>query len=46
MAADINNTAIRLQDKPSVFGHVSSRVIGQKVIVDFFIDHWPQIYTE
>uniref|UniRef100_A0A915D473 Aminopeptidase N n=1 Tax=Ditylenchus dipsaci TaxID=166011 RepID=A0A915D473_9BILA len=46
MAADMNNTVIRLQDKPSVFGHVSNRVIGQKVIVDFFIDHWEQIYED
>ncbi|KAI1719438.1 peptidase family m1 domain-containing protein [Ditylenchus destructor] len=46
MAADVNNTVIRLQDKPSVFGHVSQRITGQKVIVDFFIDHWPQIYED
>lgn len=31
MAADANNTVIRLQDKPSVFAHVSSRIIGKKV---------------
>lgn len=46
MAADINNTVIRLQDKPSVFGHVSGRLIGQKIILDFFIDHWQQIYND
>lgn len=46
MAADINNTVIRLQDKPSVFAHVSSRMVGKKIILDFFLDHWKQIYSE
>nr|CAD2203580.1 unnamed protein product [Meloidogyne enterolobii] len=46
MASDVNSTIIRLQDKPSVFTHVGSRIIGKKIILDFFIDRWPRIYQD
>jgi len=46
MAANINSSVIRLQDKPSVFAHVSSRMVGKKIILDFFLDHWDQLYRD
>ncbi|KAH7711631.1 peptidase family M1 containing protein, partial [Aphelenchoides avenae] len=46
MAADINNTVIRLQDKASVFNFVGKQVIGEKVTLDFFMDHWTQLYKD
>ncbi|CAK5073541.1 unnamed protein product [Meloidogyne enterolobii] len=46
MAIDLNNTIIRLQDSPSVFKYVGSRIIGKKIILDFFIDKWPIIYQK
>ncbi|CAK5076099.1 unnamed protein product [Meloidogyne enterolobii] len=44
MAIDVNNTIIRLQDKPLVFKYIGDRIIGKKIILDFFIDKWPKIY--
>src|SRR4051812_38728009 len=47
MTIDFNNTLIRLQDKPNVFDSVSSQEpIGQTIALEFFMDHWPQIYKE
>ncbi|CAK5091685.1 unnamed protein product [Meloidogyne enterolobii] len=46
MAIDVNNTIIRLQDSPSVFKYVGSRIIGKKIILDFFFDKWPIIYQK
>uniref|UniRef100_A0A183BZM7 Peptidase_M1 domain-containing protein n=1 Tax=Globodera pallida TaxID=36090 RepID=A0A183BZM7_GLOPA len=46
LAADASSTVIRLQDKPSVFSHVASRIIGKKIVLDFFIDHWNEIYED
>ncbi|KAL3101234.1 hypothetical protein niasHT_027990 [Heterodera trifolii] len=46
LASDANSSVIRLQDKPSVFSHVSSRIIGKKIVLDFFIDHWDEIYND
>uniref|UniRef100_A0A914HL42 Aminopeptidase n=1 Tax=Globodera rostochiensis TaxID=31243 RepID=A0A914HL42_GLORO len=46
LAADATSTVIRLQDKPSVFSHVASRIIGKKIVLDFFIDHWNEIYED
>ncbi|CAK5087898.1 unnamed protein product [Meloidogyne enterolobii] len=44
MAIDVNNTNIRLQDKPLVFKYIGNSIIGKKIILDFFIDKWPKIY--
>jgi hypothetical protein len=47
MTIDFNNTLIRLQDKPSVFDSISSQEpIGQAIALEFFMDHWQQIYRE
>lgn len=44
---DLNNTLIRLQDKPSVFDSISiEEPIGQTIALEFFMDHWPQIYHD
>lgn len=44
---DLNNTLIRLQDKPAVFDSISSQEpIGQTIAMEFFMDHWPQIHKD
>lgn len=47
LTIDLNNTLIRLQDKPNVFDSISiQEPIGQTIALEFFMDHWPQIYRD
>ncbi|KAK0409588.1 hypothetical protein QR680_004640 [Steinernema hermaphroditum] len=44
MAADVNSTVIRLQDKPSIFSTIGDKPIGKNIIFGFFQDNWEKIY--
>ena len=46
IAVDVNNTAIRLQDKSIVFELVAQNRIGNSMVFEFFTKNWDKIYHE
>ncbi|VDM38750.1 unnamed protein product [Toxocara canis] len=46
MASNLNDTTVRLQDVPTVFGGVGGSDVGSEIIFDYFQDNWPQLYRE
>ncbi|VDO24618.1 unnamed protein product [Onchocerca flexuosa] len=46
LATDLNDSSIRLQDAPIIFGRTGSSDVGSLIIFDYFQDNWPQLYLD